>query len=619
MKLKNIKIHYLLKLLVFWLLFFAGFRLLFVIYHHTKIPDGQHAETGMAFFHALPLDLSAACIALIIPYILWSLQQFYKRRLIHLLNLGFLILLIIFVTVLSIANIKMYGEWGTLLSARAFNYLRYPAEVLHFISGWSLFLLLAGCALIIYFSIRTYRTYITNFSYPIENKKIKIAIIASTPFLLLLGYRGGFQLAPINESNCYYSSIPINNHIATNNIWYLIHSFVEANDNKNPYEFMDLDDAKRHTAALFSTSPTQTPGILKSTRPNIVFIILESWTADIIESLGGEPGVTPHFKELQQDGLLFTQMYSSGFRTEQGLISILSGFPGQPNNSIITTPSKAEKLPALTTNLVKQGYTSSFYYGGEIEFANMKSYLVNSHFEKIIDKNNFSANQLNSKWGAHDEFVLQKQLMDLKTEQKPFFSVVLTLSTHEPFEVNMKTPFKATTEEEKFKKAAYYTDYCLFNYFKEARKQPWYSNTVFIVVADHGHYLPKNRDLNHPESKRITSLLTGGALIDSLRGRTISKICNQNDWPAILLTQLHLPADEFVWSKNVLSAEAKEFAYYSNENCLGWITPQKNYVFTFGSQTVEEFAGVKDSAANPQSVTDAKAYLQTLYQTYLDY
>jgi phosphoglycerol transferase MdoB-like AlkP superfamily enzyme len=619
MKFNNIKVHYLLKLLFFWLLFFTTFRLLFVIYHHTKIPDAQHSETGLAFLYALPLDLSAACAATIIPYILWSLQQFYKKRLIHLLNLGFNVFLIVLLTVLSIANIKMYGEWGTLLSARAFNYLRYPKEIMNFISGWSLVLLLAGCTLIAYVAIRTYRTYITNFSYPIENKKIKIAVIIIIPFLLLLGYRGGFQLAPINESQSYYSSIPINNHIATNNIWYLAHSLLDANNTKNPYEFMLADEAKKITAALYRMPKNKNTVIFKSLKPNVVIIVLESWTADIIKALGGEQDVTPHFDELRKEGLLFTQMYGSGFRTEQGLVSILSGFPGQPNNSIITTPSKAEKLPSVTTELVKQGYSSSFYYGGEIEFANMKSYLVNTRFEKIIDKKNFLPEQLNSKWGAHDEFVLQKQLQDLSTEKKPFFSVVLTLSTHEPFEVTMKTPFNGSEEQEKFKKAAYYTDYCLFNYFNEAKKQSWYANTIFILVADHGHHYPKNRNMDYPEGRRITSMIIGGALADSQRGKTFNKICNQNDWPAILLSQLNLPTGQFAWSKNILDADAKEFAYYSNENCLGWITPQKNYVYAFASKSTEEFPGIADSTAASSSVKEAKAYLQTLYQTYLDY
>ncbi|HRG39562.1 MAG TPA: hypothetical protein PK289_13610, partial [Bacteroidia bacterium] len=148
MKIKTIKVHYLLKLFIFWLLFFAIFRLLFVIYHHTRIPDSEHSETVLAFFYALPLDISAACAGLVIPFILWSFQQFHKRRWIHLINLSFIIFLIITISILSIANIKMYGEWGTLLSSRAFYYLLYPSEIAHFISGWSLFLLLTGCVLI---------------------------------------------------------------------------------------------------------------------------------------------------------------------------------------------------------------------------------------------------------------------------------------------------------------------------------------------------------------------------------------------------------------------------------------------------------------------------------------
>jgi phosphoglycerol transferase MdoB-like AlkP superfamily enzyme len=620
MKIKPIKVHYLLKLFIFLLLFFAIFRLLFVIYHHTKIPDSEHSETVLAFFYAIPLDISTACACMLIPYILWSFQQFHKRRFIHLINLSFIIFIIILFTVLSIANIKMYGEWGTLLSSRAFYYLLYPSEIIHFISGWSLFLLLTGCVLISYIFIRTYRRDITNFSYPIENKILKISMIVITPFLLLLGYRGGFQLTPINESQSYYSSIPINNHIATNNIWYLAHSFVDASNLTNPYEFMDEAEAQRLTTSLYATPASKnTPSLLKTTRPNIVIIVLESWTADIINALGGEPDVTPHFDELRKEGLLFTQMYSSGFRTDQGLISILSGFPGQPNVSIINTPSKSEKLPSIVTELVNQGYSSSFYYGGEIEFANMKTYLSNTRFQKIIDKKDFPADELNSKWGAHDEFVLKKQVHDLSSEKTPFISTVLTLSTHEPFEVTMNTPFNGTDEASKFKKAAYYTDNCLFNYFNEAKKQPWYKNTLFLLIADHGHYLPKDRDINYPEGRRITNLLVGGALADSLKGKTIDKIGNQNDWPAILFSQLQLPTDKFTWSKNLLNPLTKGFAYYSNENCLGWISPQKNYVYEFVSKTTNEQIRMQDSTTTPSSIEDAKAYLQTLYKTYLEY
>lgn len=618
-KLNSIRIHFLLRLLVFWLLLFALFRVVFIIYHHTKIPDGQHSETGLSFLYALPLDISAACAAVTIPFLLWVFQQFYKHRFIHHLNLIFNITCIVLVTIISIANLKMYGEWGTPLSARAFNYLMYPKEVLSFISLWSVLLLLAVCGVFIYIGLKLYKGMITNFSYPIENIKIKIGMIIILPGLLLLGYRGGFQLAPINESSAYYSTLQINNHIATNNMWFLAHSFVEASDSKNPYLFMDAEKAKSITADLFAAKSGKSLAVSNTRKPNIVFIVLESWTADIIKALGGEENVTPHFDNLSKEGLLFTQMYGSGFRTEQGLVSILSGFPAQPNNSIITTPSKAEQLPSLNIELGKQGYQSSFYYGGEVEFANMKSYLLNTHFEKIIDKNNFEKSQLNSKWGAHDEFVFMKQLDGLKSEKQPFFSIVLTLSTHEPFEVTMQTPFNGGEEPERFKKAAYYTDYCLYNYFNEAKKQSWYKNTLFVLVADHGHRLPKNRNMDFPEGRRITAMITGGALVNNLRGKTFDKITNQNDLPAIILGALNLPHANFAWSRNVFNEGVKEFAYYSNENSLGWIAPQQNMVYSFNSKKVEELQPKSQTNLNDTVLTQAKAYLQTLYEQYLTY
>lgn len=616
---RKIKIHYLLRLVIFWVIYFAVFRILFIMYHHIKIPDGGHSETVLSLFYGLRLDLSAACAAIVLSFFLWSFQQFFKSRFIHRVNLIINLVLISIVTVLSIANIKMYGEWGTQISARALSYLLYPKEVLTFISFWSVLIFLVFCGLFVYFGIKTYRSYITNFSYPIENKKIKVAQIFCIPFLLVIGLRGGLQLAPVNESAAYYSGLQINNHIATNNMWFLAHSILDANDTKNPYIFMEDKNAKKTTSDLFSATTKKTKSILKNDRPNVVFIILESWTADIIRSLGGEENVTPHFDELRKDGLLFTQMYGSGYRTEQGLVSIFSGFPAQPNNSIITTPSKAEQLPSINTDLKKLGYQSSFYYGGEVEFANMKSYLMDSDFGKIIDKNNFEKEQLNSKWGAHDEFVFNKQLEELKKEKEPFLSVVLTLSTHEPFEVPMQTPFAGGEEPERFKKAAYYTDYCLFNYFNEAKKQPWYANTIFILVADHGHRLPKNRNMNFPEGRRITALITGGALVDSLHGKTFDKICNQNDLAATLLTQLNLPAKNYKWSKDVFNENTKEFAYYSNENCLGWVTPQQNIVYSYTSQTVEELQAKTETKLNETILIQAKAYLQTLYQQYLDY
>ena len=224
-KWNKIKIHYLLRLMIFWFLFFALFRVLFIVYHHAKIPDGQHSETSLSFLYALRLDLATICVLTFIPYILWSLQQFYKSRLLHQANLHYNFLLISIVSVLSIFNLKIYGEYGVLLNSEDLVYLIYPKEADTFLSVWSLLLLLGASAFFAYIGIRSYRLNITSFSLPYDNRKIKFAQIILCPLFMFFAVSVGSQAIPINEKDIHYSSLKINNDIATNNIWYLGNSF----------------------------------------------------------------------------------------------------------------------------------------------------------------------------------------------------------------------------------------------------------------------------------------------------------------------------------------------------------------------------------------------------------
>lgn len=125
--------------------------------------------------------------------------------------------------------------------------------------------------------------------------------------------------------------------------------------------------------------------------------------------------------------------------------------------------------------------------------------------------------------------------------------------------------------------------------------------------------------MNSPEGHRITAMMLGGAIVDSLRGRTVDKICNQNDFPAMLLEQLKMPYNNFKWSKNVLNKNVKQFAYYANENVLGWVTPEQNIVYSFAENKIESLQPKTEKQLNDTLLNQAKAYLQTLNKQYLDY
>ena len=614
----NPRLHYFLRLLLFWLILFASFRFIFLCFNADLVFQNPIPETLQSFIRGFRLDLSTIAYLMLPSFLFWVLFQFTQKKIIHQINQGYHFILLFLLPVLFVSTIKMYHEWEALLSVSVLDYVANPGEVVSFISTAELLGLVVFLVLYVTCSIWLYKKVVRGFLHDKGKTLYKFVIGLIMPVLMGISARGGLQLIPINESAAYYSDTPFFNHVAVNPFWYFIHSVLDKDTDKNPYALMDPAEAKQRHNHLYASIDSAGIEVLTTTQPNLVFIILESWTADIIEALGGEPGITPQFDSLRKEGLLFTNIYGAGARTEHGLISVLSGYAPPPKVSIITIPSKSAKIANLNSLFAKDGYASSFYYGGEIHFVNMKSYLVNGHFKTIIDKEDFEENQLNSKWGAHDEFVLDKQLADLHNTSGPFLSVVLTLSTHEPFEVPMETPFNGKDESDKFRKSAYYTDHCLGDYFKKAKQETWYDNTLFILVADHGHRLPKNNDLSRPESKRIPLLMFGNVLKEEFRGKQIDITGNQHDIPATVLPQLHKETSLFPGSKNLLNPSTKSFAYYVTDNVMGWIAPGQMLLFDL---TKREFISLTDPPVPyiDSLQSDAKAYLQYHYQEYLDF
>ena len=276
---------------------------------------------------------------------------------------------------------------------------------------------------------------------------------------------------------------------------------------------------------------------------------------------------------LARMGILFNHLYAAGDRSQKGLVTLLSGYPNQPTTSIIKFPRKTQRLPHLCRTLAAAGYHSSYYYGGELAFANMKSYLQTAGYERLTERSDFAATQQNSKWGAHDGVLFTRMLADLAQQPQPFFMTAFTLSSHEPFDVPMKTKFPGASETAKFRNSVFYTDYALGQFLREAKKQPWYAHTLLVLVADHGHMLPGPSSNQSPHKFQIPLLLAGGAVRPASRGRVISTIGSQTDVAATLLAQLRLPATGFVWSRNLLAAHPVPFAFYCFNDGFGAVSP----------------------------------------------
>lgn len=611
-----------LRQLVFWVMFFSFTRLVFLIYY-SGIISAEHiriSEVLLVFVHSFKLDLATACYFMAFPFFLLLLQSFWSPRWLNIINKVYSGMLIFGYSLSAAAEMGIYAEWKTKLTYKIVKYLSNPSEIYNSAETGTFFLLLF---LLVCMTAAGLYAYIRWFyrDYTRENaawwQSLVFAVLM--PPLLFVGLRGGVQEIPINQSQSYFSDHNILNQAAVNNAFNLYISIFEnlGNFRENPYHFMDDRKAATIMKGLYSVEKDSTVSILTTLRPNIVLLIMESWSADLVAELGGEPGITPHFSQLAKDGILFTSVYASGSRSEQGMACIFAGFPAHPISSITVQPDKYVKLPSLVRDLKKEDYSTAFYFGGQLIYGNIKSYILFNGFGQIMEGENFPSSIPRGKLGIHDEFTLGYMVDDLGKFKQPFFASLFTVSTHSPWDQPYPRPLKWGGNEQNYINAAYYTDHCLGEFFVKAKQKPWYSNTLFIIVADHSHNSYRNW---HPESReyhKIPLLMYGDVIKPEFRGKPWGKLGSQHDIPATILAQLGLSHGEFRYSKDLFNPYSGDFAYYTTEDGAGWMHNRSYYTFEahpFIGYTWSIFAPGTDSV---QHVDEAKAYLQTVFGEYL--
>lgn len=607
---------------LFWIFFFAIARMVFIAFcfNEIAISGASATEILKTFVHALKLDAATTGYFLVVPFLLLCFQAFFNRNFVHTINQVYTGLMIFLYASITAGEIGLYGEWKSKLTIKALKYLQHPAEVYNSADSAMFFTLIILVIALVVLMLWLYRKF---FYYRWSQRRVHwlsfFVFVLLTPPVLLVIVRGGFQPIPINQSQVYFSDKIILNHIATNNAFNLYISIFEnlKNLDKNPYTIFSDEDARRTVENIYSIEKDTTIKILMAERPNVVLLLLESWSADLIESLGGEPGITPEFRKLEKEGILFDNMLSSGARSEQGMAAVFSGFPAHPVTSITVQPDKFLSLPSLVHELNKQGYHSSFYFGGQLIYGNIKSYIYYNGFHRILEGKDFDDSVLRGKLGVHDEFTLTRLLDDLNNEKQPFFSVLFTLSSHSPYDQPMENVFDWGQNENGYINSAFYTDKCLGDFFEKARKAPWFDSTLFILVADHSHNSYRNHPFHSAEYHRIPMLFYGSVIKNEFRGTRFSPPGSQVDISATLLKQLDLPTQQFHWSRNLLNPYSPDFKYFGFDNGLIWIETKGGFSFDLDQQFF--YWNTTTEPAGEQIISNGKSYLQVLYQEYLDY
>jgi phosphoglycerol transferase MdoB-like AlkP superfamily enzyme len=594
------------------MLFFLTGRCFFLLYHIKPISKLPVAETLKSFFYGLTLDLSFASyitilVAAILPLLLaLKLNEKIIRNSILFYTSFWIILLSFAYTV----DAELFSFWGFRLDNTIFRYTGTPAEMLGSSMSSPLWLLLPFFFVASYIGFKVFKKYYFNYTFiPLKFWQVLIALFLAA--LLVIPIRGGLQQIPNNESVAYYSTVPILNQAALNPAWTLARSVIEQNGpDPERYHFFETSQAHTIVQKQQATYMLNDSTPLSVNHPNIILIVWESLTAKVLNDT-----VTPGLNKLKNEGIYFSCMYASGDRSDKGLVALLSAYPAQPDYSIMTEPGKSRKLPFITQQLKEAGYTTGYIYGGELEFANMRSYMNYNGFDEILGKFDFPEESWGAKWGAHDQFTFNRLLERATIQSKkndPFFYTIFTLSSHEPYDVPGKPALVGSSKTIHFKNSHHYADSCFSDFIHKAQQQTWWNNTWIIVVGDHGHVLPGNEYANHtPDEFKIPMVWLGGAIRQKA---IITQTHSQIDLAPSIAQYLKLKPGVFTFSAPInLTDTTQHPAWYSFNG--GFASVYNNtHFFMYGLN--DRQVSNKKGPFNSEDLTYAQAFLQVLMEDF---
>jgi phosphoglycerol transferase MdoB-like AlkP superfamily enzyme len=598
----------LLYLAIFWLIFQVAIRSIFLLYNADLSEQLVASEIARIFLNGLRMDISITGYFIMAASLILGASLLVSHRwpgfVLNVLN----IFLVIACSLIATIDIELYRHWGFRLNTAPLFYVESAgSEALGSVALGVVFKLLLICAALCTVFIFLYdRIIIPRISALDGGAKQGALVFLLVAGAMIIPIRGSFTVAPMNTGFVYFHKTkPYANHAAINVVWNFLYFLQKGSSQKYADNLVSSGVAQKYFRELYPPPDTVVTRLWKTKRPNIILFILESFTADVVEPLGGVPGIAPNLSALCREGVLFSNFYASGDRTDKGLVSVLSAYPAQPVTSIIKDPSKTQRLGYLNHYMLALGYETSFVYGGDIDFANFRSYLTNSRFDHITSDEDFPSELNHSKWGVHDHIVFHRALQECDTARHPFFKVILSLSSHEPFDVPMVPKIPGHDEESLFLNSCYYTDKCIGDFIIKAKASPWWNDTVIMFVADHGHRFPRNKALQDKERFRIPFLMVGGAV---KRDTVIEKFGGQTDIANTLLGQLSHPSGAFTFSKDLLDPSSRSFATYFFNDGYGFVTPGEYIVFDNVSKSF-----MRKDGAKQEDLERSEAYEQILF------
>lgn len=501
--------------------------------------------------HGLSLDFSTALYILIIPFLATMVSIWWDGKILTKILHAYYLILAIILKLSFVADTSLYPFWGFKLDSTCLQYFDSPAEMRASVSGLYMTIHMVVIIVGVFLVYNLYKHIPLWRKAPAYKQGATAGSLLLIP-LFIIGIRGGLDESTTNVGQVYFSQNQFLNHSAVNPVFNFFSSFEKTSFYVPDYEFMSEDERHATMDGLYFTHSIAPDTLLRTQRPNIVVILLESCGGIFTEDIGHRKDVMPQLNQLTKEGVYFANFYANSYRTDRGTLCTWSGYPSFPRSSIMKMPAKVRFMPGIAMALQNAGYRTWYLYGGDINFTNMRSYLVTIGFEDLYWKKDYSKEEQNSaKWGVRDDITFATLRDYLKTQapadstdtRGPVLAGYSTLSSHEPWDV----PTHRLNDE--VLNAFNYLDSCIGDFIREMKQTPQWENLLIILLPDHGFSYLGVEEI-HPEHDHVPMLWLGGAVKEP---RRVEQLCNQTDLPATLLGQLGIGHDEFKFSRDVMS------------------------------------------------------------------
>lgn len=591
-----------------WTLFFVLQKPLFLLIY------GGFSHVFDVVWHGLPLDMSMAGYLTAIPALVLTISGLAIKmmhspkasQVMMMIVGGWSLIGAIVVSLSFVANIALYGYWGYPLdSTPLFFIFSSPTSAMASVVWWQA--LLGVVAFVISVAIILLLFHLLWRKWGGDVFLRKTSRLQWLPLLLLtallfLPIRGGVTVSTMNSGRAYFSSVQELNHAAVNPLLSFMESVSHNEDFSAQYRFMDDAKAQSIYRQLYAKASQDSivhllrPGVK---RPDVYIVIMESFS----DSVSNVKGVTPNINRLKREGVYFNRFYANSFRTDRGLVSVLQGYPAPATVSLMKFPRKTANMPSIASHLEKEGYDTYYYYGGDADFTNMRSFLINQGFKHITEDVDFPINERLSKWGVPDHLLIKRVEHDLHAmpdNGRPRLTVIQTSSSHEPFDV----PYNRL--KNKILNAFAYSDNSVGDFVESLKRSKKWDNSLIVLVPDHLGAWPEHPDNFKPWRYHIPLIWTGGAI---KRPMTIDTYGSQQDIAATLLSQLGIKHDDFVFSKDMMNPAVNHFAFFLPNDGIGMITANNTLIYDNIQQKTVYDAG----KAKGLNLKAGKALLQVLF------